>query len=273
MAKRKKRPLRPRVPSRVKKRTRKGGKVRSEQHHELIGLGLLALGIFLASILYLGWSGGMIGSAIADAFTAAIGAAAYVAPVTLVVVGALMVARSRLVDVRPFRTGLAVSAFGLLTALGAAHGGALGQGLADLFGLLLGSTGTTILGVLALVIGTLLLSGASAGALVRRSGHAVKRAHTRARRALPAEPASRPAPVIPIRTAVEPPVDAVHDYPDVVGENQPPPLLIEPRSTEEPDQPSLFDVGTAESHQDYQLPDRNILRRAPAASELSSDVG
>jgi hypothetical protein len=46
--------------------------------------------------------------------------------------------------------------------------------------MLVGSTGTTIIGVLALVIGVLLLSGASAGALVRRSGHAVKRAHTRA---------------------------------------------------------------------------------------------
>jgi len=273
MAKRrKKRPLRPRVPSRVRKRKRKGGRVRSEQHHELVGLGLLALGIFLASILYLGWSGGMVGGAIADGFTGVIGAAAYVAPVAFLVVGALMVARSALVEVRPFRTGLVVTSFGLLAALGAAHGGALGRGLDKLFGLLVGSTGTTIIGVLALVVGTLLLTGASAGALVRRSGHAVKRAHVRARRALPAEPLTRPAPVIPIRTAHEPPVDAVHDYPDIVGENQPPPLLVEPPSTEDPDQPSLFDVVSSESHEEYQLPDRNILRRAPAASELSSDV-
>src|SRR4051812_59687 len=269
MAKRrKKRPLRPRVPSRVKKRRRK---VRSEQHHELIGLGLLALGVFLASILYLGWSGGMVGGAIADGFTGTIGAAAYVAPIAFVVVGALMVARSRLVDVRPFRTGLIVAAFGLLAALGADHGGALGRGLERLFGLLVGSTGTTIIGVLALVVGTLLLSGASAGALVRRSGHAVRRAHTRARRALPAEPAARPAPVIPIRTA-EPPVDAVHDFPDVVGENQPPPLLIEPPTTEDADQPSLFDVGTVESHGEYRLPDRGILRSSPAAADVGSDV-
>ena len=269
MAKRrKKRPLRPRVPSRVKKRTRKGG-VRSAQHHELVGLGLLALGVFLASMLYLGWSGGMVGGAIADGFKGAIGAAAYVAPVAFVVVGALMVARSALVDVRPFRTGLIVTAFGLLAALGASHGGAIGRGLEQLFGLLVGSTGTLIIGVLALVTGTLLLSGASAGALVRRSGHAVKRAHTRARRALPTEPGARPAPVIPIRTT--PPVDAVHDYPDVVSENHPPPLLVEPR-TEDPDQPSLFDVGSAETHEEYDLPDRNVLRRSPAASELSSDV-
>jgi S-DNA-T family DNA segregation ATPase FtsK/SpoIIIE len=273
MAKRrKKRPLRPRVPSRVKKRTRKGGRARSEQHLELIGLGLLALGVFLASILYLGWSGGMVGGAIADGFIATIGAAAYVAPAAFVIVGALMVGRSELVDVRPFRTGLIVAAFGLLATLGTGQGGALGRGLAKLFGLLVGSTGTTIIGVLALVIGTLLLSGASAGALVRRSGHAVRRAHSRARRALPAELSARPAPVIPIRTAPEPPVDAVHDYPDVVGGNQPPPLLIEPPSTEDPDQPSLFDVGTVERHEDYQLPDRAILRRAPAANELSADV-
>src|SRR3954453_774780 len=269
MAKRrKKRPLRPRVPSRVKKRTRKGG-VRSAQHHELVGLGLLALGVFLASMLYLGCSGGMVGGAIADGFKGAIGAAAYVAPVAFVVVGALMVARSALVDVRPFRTGLIVTAFGLLAALGASHGGAIGRGLEQLLGLLGGSTGTLIIGVLALVTGTLLLSGASAGALVRRSGHAVKRAHTRARRALPTEPGARPAPVIPIRTT--PPVDAVHDYPDVVSENHPPPLLVEPR-TEDPDQPSLFDVGSAETHEEYDLPDRNVLRRSPAASELSSDV-
>jgi S-DNA-T family DNA segregation ATPase FtsK/SpoIIIE len=267
---RKKRTLRPRLPARVKKKGRKG-KPRSEQRLELTGLGLLALGLFLVFVLYLGWGGGMVGDIVAVVFTGAIGAAAYVAPVTFVIVGALMVARSALVDVRPFRTGLVVTTFGLLATLGSAHGGAFGRGLERLFGLLLGSTGTTIVGVLALVIGGLLLSGASAGALVRRSGHAVRRAHHRARRALPAEPQARPAPVIPLRVP-EAPVDGVHDFPDIVGENQPPPLLIEPPSSEEPDQPSLFDVGSVEEHEEYQLPDRGILRRAPAASELSGDV-
>jgi S-DNA-T family DNA segregation ATPase FtsK/SpoIIIE len=267
---RKKRTLKPRLPARVKKKGRKG-KPRSEQHLELTGLALLALGLFLAFVLYLGWGGGMVGDVVALLFTGAIGTAAYVAPVTFVIVGALMVARSALVDVRPFRTGLLVTSFGLVATLGSAHGGALGRGLERLFGLLVGSTGTTIIGVLALVIGALLLSGASAGALVRRSGHAVRRAHSRARRALPAEQPARPAPVIPLRAA-DPPVDAVHDFPDIVGANQPPPLLIEPPSSEEPDQPSLFDVGPVEEHEEYQLPDRGILRRAPAASELSGDV-
>jgi DNA segregation ATPase FtsK/SpoIIIE, S-DNA-T family len=272
MARRKKkRPLRPRLPSRVKKRTRKG-KQKSQQHLELTGLGLIALGIFLVSVLYLGWSGGMVGRWIADGFTAVIGAAAYAAPVAFLTIGGLMVARSALVDVSPFRTGLIVTTFGLMTALGSAHGGALGDGLGTLFGTLLGTTGTTIVGVLALVVGALLLSGASAGALVRRSGHAVRRAHSRARQARPVlQDAPAPATVIPLR-APEPPVDAVHDFPDVVGENQPPPLLIEPELDEGPDQPSLFDVGEVAPQPEYTLPDRNILRASPRASEVSGDV-
>src|SRR5256885_12656908 len=109
---RKKRALKPRLPARVRKKGRRG-KPKSAQHLELIGLGLLALAVFLASILYLGWSGGMVGGGIADGFTGALGAAAYVAPIAFFAVGALMVARSELVDVRPFRTGLVVTAFGL----------------------------------------------------------------------------------------------------------------------------------------------------------------
>ena len=259
------------MPSRVKKRTQKR-KQKNQQHLELTGLGLVALGIFLVSVLYLGWSGGMVGGWIADGFTSAIGAAAYVAPVALLTIGGLMVARSALVDVRPFRTGLIVTAFGLMTALGSAHGGVLGDGLGTIFGTLLGTTGTTIVGVLALVVGALLLSGASAGALVRRSGHAVRRAHTRARQARPVlEDGPAPAPVIQLR-APEPPVDAVHDFPDVVGENQPSPLLIEPELDHGPDQPSLFDVGEVAQHEEYTLPDRNVLRASPRASEVSGDV-
>src|SRR5881296_832676 len=145
MARRKKRrTLKPRLPARVRTKRRKG-KAKNQQHPELIGLGLVALGVFLASILYLGWGGGMVGGWITDGFMAAIGAATYVAPVTFVAVGGLMVARSALVDVSPFRTGLAVTSFGLLAALGANHGGAIGRGLQGIFGILVGATGTTII--------------------------------------------------------------------------------------------------------------------------------
>ena len=53
MAKRrKKRTLRPRVPSRVKRRKR-ATKERSHHHPELIGLGLAAVGLFLSTLVYL----------------------------------------------------------------------------------------------------------------------------------------------------------------------------------------------------------------------------
>jgi S-DNA-T family DNA segregation ATPase FtsK/SpoIIIE len=270
---RKKRTLRPRMPARVKKKRRERGP-RTHQHAELIGLALLALGLFLGTILYLGWSGGMVGGWIAGGFKDAIGAAAYAVPLACLAIGCLMVARSELIDVRPFRTGLLVTSLGLLTTLGAANGGAIGGGLGDLFGLLVGGTGTTLLGVLLLVVGALLLSGASAGALDRRSGHAVRRAHSRARRAHVPEPSAPPAPVIPLR-APEPPVDAENDFPDVVGErtNEPPPLLVEPsREDDDPDQPSLFDV-RHETHEEYRLPDRAILHRSPPRSEIAADAG
>jgi len=57
-----KRTLKPRTPSRVKKRRKQRGR----HHHELIGLGLVALGFFLATLLYLGFDGGVVGGGIAD---------------------------------------------------------------------------------------------------------------------------------------------------------------------------------------------------------------
>ena len=49
----------PRTPSRVKKR--KGRRASGAAHPELIGLGLVALGLFLSVVLLLGWDGGAVG--------------------------------------------------------------------------------------------------------------------------------------------------------------------------------------------------------------------
>jgi DNA segregation ATPase FtsK/SpoIIIE, S-DNA-T family len=250
--------LRPRIPSRVKKRTRRK-KTRGHHHPELWGLGLLAAGIFLATLFWLGWDGGVVGGAVQDAFEGALGAAAYVAPAALVVLGALMVARSALVDVRPFRTGLIVVLAGLLLTLGDAHGGGLGGAMHRVVELMLGSTGATIAGVTTLAVGVLLLSGASLGALLRRSHHAVRTAASkRPRAAVVAPPPAPPAP----KEQHEPPVDAVHDFPDVVGE--PPPLLPPPDGAEPA--PTIFE-DTLESHSDYRLPDRTLLRESNSAKK------
>ena len=62
--------------------------------------------------------------------------------------------------------------------LGDAHGGAVGRALESVVAIGLGTTGATILGVLLTIAGLLLLTGASLGAIVRRTGHAVQLAHT-----------------------------------------------------------------------------------------------
>src|SRR6266700_1075641 len=102
MARRKKkRVLRPRMPSRVKKGKRGKKKASGLQHPELVGLGLAAFGIFLAAVMYADWNGGYVGGWIARGLHVLVGASSYALPVALVVVGTLMVGRSALLDVRP----------------------------------------------------------------------------------------------------------------------------------------------------------------------------
>src|SRR4029450_12201277 len=161
-----KRVLKPRAPSRVRKKRAKTKKPRGHQHPELLGLALVAFGLFLATVLGAGWNGGYVGGWIGDAFEALVGGLAFALPVALVIVGGLMVGRSDLVDVRPFRTGLFGFALGVLVTLGN-EGGYLGSGLNDALGFALGRTGVAIVGVLCLLVGALLLTGASAGAPVR----------------------------------------------------------------------------------------------------------
>jgi S-DNA-T family DNA segregation ATPase FtsK/SpoIIIE len=265
MAKRRtKRPLRPRAPARVKRRKR-AAKRRSHHHPELIGLGLTAVGLFLATLVYLGWEGGRVGAAATDGLWALLGDASYLLPTVLVVVGALMLGRSAIVELRPFRTGLAVTALGLMLVL-AGHGGYVGEALEELVGTLVGHTGMLIAGITALTAGILLLSGASVGALLRGSGPAVRRARTAARRTferrqLATEPLPPPIPLRPRK--LEPPIDAVSDFPDVVGQAEPPALLaLHEESTEEAQQ-ALFDPPNP-AKEDYALPEPSMLRRSPA---------
>nr|MBA3376119.1 DNA translocase FtsK 4TM domain-containing protein [Actinomycetota bacterium] len=178
---RKRRSLRPRVPARVKKRTKRS---RSHRENELFGLALTALGLVLSVILYLGLDGGAVGSWLADALREVMGHAAYVLPLALLAVGGLMLARSELLDVRPFRLGLGVGFLGLMTLLGGDNGGGIGLALGGALAGMIGETGTAIIGGALLLGGALLVSGASTGALLRHTGHVVRRAGSGARRAL-----------------------------------------------------------------------------------------
>ena len=237
MPRKRKKKLRPKLPSRVKKtRTKRNARARA-QHPELWGLGSVALGLFLGSVLYFRWSGGYVGGWLGEGLDRVVGDARYALPVLLVVLGALVVTRSELVDVRPFRTGLAVLGCGLLISMGKDQGGYFGQLFGGAVGVAIGATGSLLLGVLLMLVGSLLLSGASLGAILRRSGHGLHHAARKARsRSRDGDrhrdetvTMSRPAP------SLAPPVDAVSAFPDVVGGSAPPhagaqpaPLQTEP---------------------------------------------
>src|SRR5438067_2793556 len=213
---RKRRTLKPRVPKRVKKK-RRSTKTRGHQHPELIGLGLVALGAFLGSVIWAGWNGGYVGSWIGDGVYAVLGLAAIALPGVLVVIGALMVARSDLIDVRPFRTGLAVLTIGLLLVLGSSSGGYLGTAVGGGLGLAIGGTGVLIVGLLGLLAGALLVTGASAGAIVRGSGRAVHHAARRSfQRAAPPLRVIEGARALP-PTPPAPPIDVVDEFPHRVS--------------------------------------------------------
>jgi len=290
----------PRTKRRSKPRAQKAGRFtrrkktgaktpRAFRHPELWGLGILALGAFLASVVYFGWNGGYVGGALADGLDAIVGKATWALPALLVVLGCLMVARSALVDVRPFRTGLAVLALGLMIALGKDQGGYFGQALGGGVGLAVGATGSTILGALLIVVGALLLTGASLGAILRRSGRGVKTAAAKARR--PRRTTRRPTledwpeppAVAGASSRSRRPVDGEEAYPDVVGDHaghvplavsplvhaEPAPLIAQQPLVEDP--LTLFDDVTAE-HVEYRLPDASVLRPAPESGGSSEET-
>ena len=275
---RKKRPLRPRVPSRVKRR--KQPRVRSQHENELFGLALVALGLVFCAILYLGLDGGAVGSWLADALREVMGEAAYVLPIVLLAIGGLLLARSDLLEVRPFRLGVGVGLLGLMTLLGKDSGGWIGMAIGGTLAALIGETGAAIIGGALLLGGLLLVTGASTGAILRRTGHVVRRAGSGARRAFDwvssesqtaEDVVLPPAPlVVPARRVL----DGAEVYPDVVGDapsGDPPPLIAE---DPEPEFESVESVlATASEHFDYRLPDRTLLRTSPATAAASGDSG
>ncbi|HZB86446.1 MAG TPA: DNA translocase FtsK [Gaiellaceae bacterium] len=260
--------LRPKSPARVRKTKRARGGRAQHQHHELLGLGLFCLGLFFAFVTWLDGSGGIVGEKIDAGLEALVGSARVGVPVVLVFLGGLMIARASLVDVKPFRTGLVLVSTGTMILLGSERGGGVGEALDAVLGRMLGGTGSFILGLFLLWAGALLLTGASLGAILRRSARVARDTAAAARRTVEAVriPVEAP-PELPLT----PPVDGEQAYPDVVGDAPGPhPVLVDQLAeqvdeTPEPElpeqEPTLFDPPTSE-HAGYRLPDPGVLRRS-----------
>jgi DNA segregation ATPase FtsK/SpoIIIE, S-DNA-T family len=248
--------------------------VLEQRHLDLMGLGLVAAGIFLAFPLYMQWDGGEAGQAIVDGLTWAVGRVAWATPVALVASGVLLVMRPVLpAGVRPFRAGalcllasaclgLAVGTLGFGPGEGAPvadRGGHLGQVMADAATRLFSDVGAHIIAVFLFCAALLLLTGATVAGVLRYTGEQVVET-TRALRPPPRGPRQpEPEPLLPpelddeevvIRpTTRRGELDGALRYPDlfeaavapppepvedVVPEPEPEPLP-EPVAQEEPD--------------------------------------
>jgi S-DNA-T family DNA segregation ATPase FtsK/SpoIIIE len=222
---------------------------------DLLGLGLAALGVFLAFVLYLGAAGGSAGGALTDGLELLLGQVAYAVPVALVGGGMLLVARTIVPSLRPLRAGVLClfSAVSLMLAAGTlglgtepsgglwsqamlkANGGAVGAALHWTTSHLFSDVGSHIIAIFLLLAGVLLISGVTVASVVQRAAETTRGAATLAPRR-GGEPASAPTrvpePVVPpepederlvVRaTHVEAPsLDGRERYPDLYGEETP----------------------------------------------------
>jgi S-DNA-T family DNA segregation ATPase FtsK/SpoIIIE len=165
-----------------------------QRHFDLIGLGLVALGLFFAFLVYLGWDGGRAGSQAVEGLRWLLGAVHYVVPVALLAAGAILIVRPMLPAVRPFRAGgvclfvaltLALSEGTLGIGPGGSrpswwdaawvktHGGMVGEAIDRVVAGAAGSVGADILAVFLFVAGVLLLTGASVAGVLKATSDSV----------------------------------------------------------------------------------------------------
>ncbi len=163
---------------------------------DLLGLGLIALAVFFAFLVYLRSDGGQAGGWTVDTLRWLLGAVHYGVPVALLAAGAILVLRPVLPAVRPFRAGalclfaalclgLAAGTLGLGPEGGRpgfwdaqwvrTRGGMAGEALYWAASTLLGGVGAHILAVFLFLAGALLLTGASVAGVVKATGHSTTR--------------------------------------------------------------------------------------------------
>ncbi len=166
--------------------------VLDQRQRDVLGLALVAVGIFMGFVLYGGWDGGRAGHGVALALGWTLGRARVLAPVALVIGGGVLLLRPVLPAVRPLRTGsiclfasvtlaLAAGTLGLSSSPGRdthawlsshlqSHGGVVGQALYELAHRLIQSVGVNILVVFLLLTGVILVTGASLAGVLRATG-------------------------------------------------------------------------------------------------------
>jgi DNA segregation ATPase FtsK/SpoIIIE, S-DNA-T family len=165
-----------------------------QSQRDVIGLGLVALGVFIGFVFYANGDGGQIGHGLSVAIGWCIGEARVLTPVALVLGGGALLLEQVLPAHKPLRTGglclfaavtlaLAAGTLGVSdgtpqggssrqwsSAFLQSHGGIAGQGAYWVAHRLVQTVGVDILVVFLALVGAILLSGASLAAVLRATG-------------------------------------------------------------------------------------------------------
>jgi DNA segregation ATPase FtsK/SpoIIIE, S-DNA-T family len=170
-----------------------------QRGRDVLGLALVAVGVFMGFVLWGGWDGGGAGHGLAVAFGWTLGRARVLVPLALVGAGGTLLLREVLPAGRPLRDSRTIGAIclfaGITLALAAgtfgigssahttetawssafmqSHGGVLGAALFQLAHRLVQDVGVDILVVFLLLVGTILVTGASLGGTLRATGSGV----------------------------------------------------------------------------------------------------
>jgi DNA segregation ATPase FtsK/SpoIIIE, S-DNA-T family len=169
-----------------------------QRHYDVLGLGLIAAGVYLAFVLYGEWDGGRVGSWLDGALADAFGRVAYVVPIALTGWGGALIARPLLRAPSAFNAGGLLILAGLLLAFAAQtagigperpvrhdyfeprffteHGGAVGEALYWATTTLFQRLGAQIIAILMLVSGGLLITGTTITGLIGGAGRAARQA-------------------------------------------------------------------------------------------------
>jgi S-DNA-T family DNA segregation ATPase FtsK/SpoIIIE len=168
-----------------------------QRQRDVIGLALLALGIFMGFVLWGHWNGGGAGHGLAVGLGWVVGKARVMAPIALIGGGGAMLLRPVWPALRPLRTGAICLSASITLALAAgtlgvssteaaqekgaswtsaflqAHGGVAGEALYQGSHRLVQSLGVDILVVFLFLVGVILLTGASLASAIRATGSGV----------------------------------------------------------------------------------------------------
>jgi len=255
-----------------------------EPHHvDILGLGLIAVGILLGGVAYGGWNGGTLGNGAVTGMRFLFGALGYVVPAALVVAGALVLMRELRPPTRPLRTGVVCLVCSITLALAAGtlgvgpgatpsavywtpaafelRGGVLGQGELWVTSHLISTVGADILAVFLFAAGLILVTGATLAGIVRATGAGVAGTTRALRRSSESMAATR---------ARRPSTEAAKARAGVSSRVAPEPEVVEPLLPPEPDTSELVVRAThVEAPPPAALEDDEVPEYRPPGRERS----